>query len=251
MPCETFSTAGNSSRSFYDDRQVLYREGIRIAKLCNAKILLFENVPAITSKRIAKDSAKLVVDMIKEELTEAGYGNFIQVVLDAADFGVPQRRKRFFILSTRFSDWKLVSPSPANREKVTVRDALSDLPDVVPNSNVEGTAYVDVDSPYSLLMKNDVFWRRVGFGKEQITNHLPMKHRDCTLKRFSLLQPGESLKSLLTDIRVKKEKCYRNGESCQRRCLSSGTIVCHLMKHHQPLQAIALMSLCIRHLIVP
>lgn len=37
MPCETFSTAGNSSRSFYDDRQVLYREGIRIAKLCNAK----------------------------------------------------------------------------------------------------------------------------------------------------------------------------------------------------------------------
>lgn len=40
MPCETFSTAGNSSRSFYDDRQVLYREGIRMAKLCNAKMLL-------------------------------------------------------------------------------------------------------------------------------------------------------------------------------------------------------------------
>lgn len=102
MPCETFSTAGNSSRSFYDDRQVLYREGIRIAKLCNSKMILFENVPAITSKRIAKDSSKLVVDMIKEELSEAGYGNYLQIVLDAADFGVPQRRKRFFILATRF-----------------------------------------------------------------------------------------------------------------------------------------------------
>ena len=40
--------------------------------------------------------------MIKEELSEAGYGNYLQIVLDAADFGVPQRRKRFFILATRF-----------------------------------------------------------------------------------------------------------------------------------------------------
>lgn len=35
MPCETFSTAGNTSRSFYDDRQFLFREGIRIAEICN------------------------------------------------------------------------------------------------------------------------------------------------------------------------------------------------------------------------
>ena len=39
MPCETFSTAGNKSRSFYDDRQFLFREGIRIAQLAKAKIL--------------------------------------------------------------------------------------------------------------------------------------------------------------------------------------------------------------------
>lgn len=196
MPCETFSTAGNSSRSFYDDRQVLYREGIRIAKLCNAKMLLFENVPAITSKRITKDSPILVVDMIKEELAEAGYGNLLQVILDASDFGVPQRRKRFFILATRFIDLKLTSPIPGNIKKVTVRDAFLDLPDVVPNSNVEGNEYVDADSAYSLLMKNDIFWRREEYRKSQITNHFPMKHRECTLKRFSLLHSGESLKDL-------------------------------------------------------
>ena len=40
MPCETFSTAGNTSRSFYDDRQVLYREGIRIALISKAKFIL-------------------------------------------------------------------------------------------------------------------------------------------------------------------------------------------------------------------
>lgn len=196
MPCETFSTAGNSSRSFYDDRQVLYREGIGIAKLCNAKMLLFENVPAITSKRIAKDSPKLVVDMIKEELAEAGYGNYIQVVLDAADFGVPQRRKRFFILATRFSDWNLRFPTMPNVERVTIGDALIDLPDVIPNSGIEGKIYTSASSSYSQLMRNDEFWGRTQMTSDEITNHLPMKHRECTLKRFALLNQGESLKSL-------------------------------------------------------
>lgn len=159
-------------------------------------MLLFENVPAITSKRIAKDSPTLVVDMIKEELADAGYGNYIQIVLDAADFGVPQRRKRFFILACRFDDWVLRFPTMPNVEMVTVGDALADLPDVIPNSNLEGTEYTNHFSSYSQLMRNDAFWRREGIFASRITNHLPMRHRDCTLKRFALLQPGESLKSL-------------------------------------------------------
>lgn len=196
MPCETFSTAGNSSRSFYDDRQVLYREGIRMAKVCNAKLLLFENVPAITSKRIAKDTPKLVVDMIKEELADAGYGNYIQIVLDAADFGVPQRRKRFFILASRYDDWNLRFPTMANVERVTIGDALIDLPDVIPNSGIEGKDYNPQTSSYSQLMRNDDFWGRTQMSSPEISNHLPMKHRECTLKRFALLSQGESLKTL-------------------------------------------------------
>ena len=195
MPCETFSTAGNSSRSFYDDRQVLYRQGIRMAKMCNAKLLLFENVPAITSKRIAQDSDKLVVDMIKEELVEAGYGNFIEVVLDATDFGVPQRRKRFFILAAKNPNWHLFAPNPTHTKKVSVREAFMGLPNVIPNSGVEGKVYTGEESEYSKLLKDDSFWNRTSSTPE-ITNHLPMKHRKCTLERFELLRPGESLKSL-------------------------------------------------------
>ena len=65
MPCETFSTAGNTSRSFYDDRQFLFREGLRIATISNAKFILFENVPAITTKKVSKNSKKLIVDVLK------------------------------------------------------------------------------------------------------------------------------------------------------------------------------------------
>lgn len=140
MPCETFSTAGNTSRSFYDERQFLFREGIRIALLSNAKMILFENVPAITSKKAAKDSPELIVDIIRKELKDAGYKNMIQVVLDATKFGVPQKRNRFFILATRFDDWWLSEPNQY-RKAATVSDALVGLPNVVPNTDEEKTAH--------------------------------------------------------------------------------------------------------------
>lgn len=195
MPCETFSTAGNTSRSFYDDRQFLFREGIRIACIANAKMILFENVPGITSKTVEKDSKELIVDVLKRELEEAGYGNYIEIVLDATKFGVPQKRNRFFILATRYSEWKLSYPTESAFASATVDDAFKDLPNVVPNSGKEARKYLKTDSVYSRLMKNDQFWRREGF-KKGLTYQMPMKHRACTLERFALLHQGESLKDL-------------------------------------------------------
>ena len=77
-------------------RQFLFREGIRIAKIANAKMILFENVPAITTKTVEKGAKELIVDILKRELVAAGYENYIEVVLSATNYGVPQRRNRFF-----------------------------------------------------------------------------------------------------------------------------------------------------------
>lgn len=63
--------------------------------------------------------------MLKEELKEAGFGNFIQVFLDADKFGVPQKRKRFFLLASRFQNWNLSCPEPDNHLKVNVQDAFA------------------------------------------------------------------------------------------------------------------------------
>lgn len=195
MPCETFSTAGNTSRSFYDDRQFLFREGIRIAKISNAKMILFENVPGITTKKAAKDSETLIVEILKKELCEAGYDNYIPVILDATMFGVPQKRNRFFILACRFPKWWLQAPS-RYQKPISVGEALAELPNVIANSNIEGTSYSGTPSDYSILMRNDRFWKREPHSKGHITNHMPMRHRECTLKRFSMLSQGESLKTL-------------------------------------------------------
>lgn len=196
MPCETFSTAGNTSRSFYDDRQFLFREGIRIAQLSNAKMILFENVPGITSKTVAKNDPTLIVDVLKHELEEAGYTNYIEIILDASEFGVPQRRNRFFILATRFPDWVLHHPEHSEFPAATVADALAGLPDVVPNTDEEGRNYVRTANRYARLMRNDEFWHREEFTNRHIMNHLPMKHRACTMERFGLLEQGDSLKDL-------------------------------------------------------
>lgn len=195
MPCETFSTAGNTSRSFYDDRQFLFREGIRIAEIANAKMILFENVPAITTKTVEKHSKILIIDVLKRELEEAGYINHVEVVLSAEQFGVPQKRKRYFVLACKNLNWNLTIPQPIIEKEVTVEEALAGLPNVIPNSGEEGKSYTDKSSEFCKIMQDLKFWHREDFSNN-LTYQMPMKHRACTLERFGLLQQGESLKNL-------------------------------------------------------
>ena len=196
MPCETFSTAGNTSRSFYDDRQFLFREGIRIAQIANAKLVLFENVPAITTKTVSKGSKKLIIDVLKEELEEAGYINHVEVILDSTAFGVPQKRNRYFVLASKDPNLILSVPEPTTNNPVTVQEALAGLENVIPNSNKESTSYTSETSAFADLMKDNEFWR-MGEGVNNVVSYqMPMKHRACTLERFRLLRNGESLKDL-------------------------------------------------------
>lgn len=196
MPCETFSTAGNTSRSFYDDRQFLFREAIRIAKIANAKMILFENVPAITTKTTAKNNKELIVDILERELEEAGYKKHKRFILNATQYGVPQKRNRFFILATRLNNLDLSAPIPTHAKTITVKEALAGLPNVEPNTTKEGKAYTKGQSNFAELMRNNDFWK-INIGKnDNLTYQIPMKHRACTLERFALLKPGESLKNL-------------------------------------------------------
>lgn len=200
MPCETFSTAGNSSRAAYDDRQFLFREGIRIAKITNARMILFENVPMITTKRIAKDSKKLVLDVLKEELAEAGYKNYKQFIIDAEKYGVPQKRKRFFILASKEPTDEISAPKPTTSVDVTVEDAFCDLPPVEANTWTENPNYLPgKSSAYTRLMQDDRFWRRET-KERKLLNHLPMNHRAYVIERFHILRQGEGLKGLFARL---------------------------------------------------
>lgn len=210
MPCETFSTAGNSSRAAYDDRQFLFREGIRIAQISNAKMILFENVPNIQNKRIAKDSKELVIDYLKRELIEAGYVNYHEFILDASKYGVPQRRRRFFILATKNMNLDVtqepVQTTPV--QEVTVREAFADIPEVVANTWAENPVYLESKSKYTELMKDDKFWRRTTT-QNKLLNHLPMNHRKNIIERFKILRQGEGLKGLFERLSPEEIEKYQ------------------------------------------
>ena len=97
-------------------------------------MILFENVPAITTKKVEKNSNELIVDLLKDELKESGYTNYKEFVLNAVDYGVPQKRNRFFILATKDRNLKLSSPKATCDKPVTVKEAFCGLPNVVPFS---------------------------------------------------------------------------------------------------------------------
>ena len=195
IPCETFSTAGSSSRSFYDDRQVLFREAIRIADLVQAKVLLLENVPGLLTKTLKKGSKDLVIDQIEKELALAGFDTVQRMVLNAADYGVPQRRERLFVVATRGGRGILV-PKVAPK-KILVREAFADLPVArSADSEDDGVAYLGKTNAYTRVMRDSSFWNTSIQARPMLTYHQSPRHRAATIERFGLLEPGEGLKDL-------------------------------------------------------
>ena len=91
FPCQSFSIAGKRG-GFEDARGTLFFEIARIARVKRPKYLLLENVPGLLSH----DSGRTFATILGT-LSELGYDVAWQV-LNSADFGVPQSRKRVFLV---------------------------------------------------------------------------------------------------------------------------------------------------------
>lgn len=91
FPCQSFSLAGKR-RGFEDQRGTLFFEIVRILKVKQPQFFLLENVPGLLSH----DSGR-TFNAILSALSELGYGMEWQV-LNSLDFGVPQNRKRVYIV---------------------------------------------------------------------------------------------------------------------------------------------------------
>jgi len=97
-PCQSFSLAG--SRGGLDDsRGDLALEFLRIAKAKQPRWFVWENVPGVLSSSEGRDFGTFLRNVQK-----CGYG-FAYRVLDAQYFGVPQRRRRIFVVG-HLGDWR-------------------------------------------------------------------------------------------------------------------------------------------------
>ncbi len=97
-PCQSFSVAGLRG-GLDDDRGNLALEFLRLADRKRPRWLVWENVPGVLSSNGGRDFGSILGGMV-----ELGYGIAYRV-LDAQFFGVPQRRRRVFVVG-HLGDWR-------------------------------------------------------------------------------------------------------------------------------------------------
>lgn len=97
-PCQSFSLAG-LRKGLDDDRGNLSLEFFRLAQRTKPKWIIWENVPGVLTSNKGKDFGSIISAM-----DELGYG-YAWRILDAQYFGVPQRRRRIFLIGYH-RDWR-------------------------------------------------------------------------------------------------------------------------------------------------
>lgn len=137
-PCQSWSLAG-SMRGINDPRGKLFYEYLRVLRDKQPKFFLAENVAGIISSAHIGEFKKIVA-----EFENAGY-SVEHSLLNAKDFGVPQERKRVFVIGYRNDLGRKFDFSRLEKTKpVTLREAIGDLPKPAPGIGNKPNAGLEV-----------------------------------------------------------------------------------------------------------
>lgn len=259
-PCQAYSLAGRirDPHGMKEDyRNYLFESYIRILEHFKPSFFIFENVVGMLS---AAPDGTPIVDKIRKAFDDAGYlviDNFKNAVFDVADFGIPQHRKRVIILGVRKDSvfknvneeggissiinefYVEIMPKLKKESKPrTVRDAISDLPVLMPTKDV--------------IRTNGHKYSHAPIESVGVFNHNPRFHSERDQKVFRLLgedlESGrkeyvstDALKDLYTKVTGKKSNIHKY--YVLRWDEQSNTIPAHLYKdgmrhiHPDPKQA--------------
>lgn len=203
-PCQSFSY-NNHRRSASNHRARLFRQYLRIVGSLRPRTLVMENVPGILTI-----GDGLVVGQIRRRLEKLGYETGIRVLF-AEDYGVPQERRRVFIVATRLGWNDLLFPDgthgPSSKPSlsanpfvhrwsprgkrialplVTVWDAIGDLP----SQPAAGVAV-----PYSKAPRT-AFQQSIRKGSKAIFDHVPHRLTQATVRRIQTVPEGGSWRDI-------------------------------------------------------
>ena len=145
-PCQAYSIAGrvrdeNGMKNDY--RNYLFEHYLNVVNRYRPKLFVFENVPGILS---AMPNGTPITELIKSGFDGIGYeiiDDLHGAVVNACDFGVPQNRSRVVIVGVRKdlvkdiqgllnNFYKTILPKYKASKKITVREAIGDLPPCEP-----------------------------------------------------------------------------------------------------------------------
>lgn len=165
-PCQGFSIAGNIGRKFIDDpRNHLFKEFVRVVDVIKPKIFVMENVAHMATHNHGK-----TIKEICNEFRNIGY-HVQYKVLNAVNYGVPQNRRRIFVVGTS-NNLKFGYPTPSFNFS-TVEQAIDNLP----------------------KLRNGE--------KSNIPNHFAMNHSTQMLKKMSYVKEGKGREDIPLPLRPK------------------------------------------------
>ena len=192
-PCQAYSTVGK--RLADDPRGKLFQEYYRILKELNPKVFLFENVVGLLSMQKG-ELLKTIIYLFESLDYKVKYS-----VINTADYGVPQTRKRVIIVGTKFNkDFEYPKPTHSKDESLlnlkpylTLSDAISDLPFI--KSGEESFKYrTKPQNSFQKLMRKNI---------QKLTEHNAPKNNERLVKLMESLPDGGSPKDLPEELRPK------------------------------------------------
>jgi len=198
-PCQGFSKNTPASARFFDDpRNLLFRYFMEHVRVIQPKVVVMENVAEIFN---AYDGS--VRNEIVTKFKDYGYSVDVKV-LNAADFGVPQKRRRCFFFAVRGSE---VPEFPKPTHGITKSEALfSDtLPYVTAWEAIQDLPKpTDSDSPVSYQQEPKTeFQNWIRGNVKRVANHKLKVLSPIQQERYDSLKPGQGIKDLPDAIRPK------------------------------------------------
>jgi DNA (cytosine-5)-methyltransferase 1 len=193
-PCQGFSLIGK--RILDDPRNHLVFHYVRLVQELQPKYCVFENVQGLTLGQHAKFLGELIT-----ALNQAGYDVLDPYqVMNAADFGVPQNRRRLFLIGTGRGQIPPSYPQPIDRI-TNVQEAIGDLPDADDFEDLWHTDTVQINwettAHYARQLRGltadpQNFGYPREFDREYLTASMRTKHTEISRQRFLVTLPGKT-----------------------------------------------------------
>ena len=194
-PCQGFSLIGK--RALDDPRNRLIREFVRLTVELDANYFVFENVRGLTI-----GTHRRILEEMIEELQRHGYDVLLPYrVLNAADFGVPQDRRRLFLMGAKKGLPLPEYPAEGKARRTTVWNAIGDLPDPdlhqeLLESDVAPRAKFGKASRYARILRGldkdleDFSYPRA-WNARRLTSSMRTEHTTLSQRRFAKTGPGK------------------------------------------------------------
>ena len=205
-PCQGFSRAGNAN----DPRNKLFKEYVRVIDEVKPDYVVLKSVEGFCDLKLHDFEglqgdiydSNVVPDILEEELDLIGYDMLNPRCLNAANYGVPQRRNRIIVMAYKKGMMAPRYPRATHDENnfVSVQDAISDL---IQDANIKDKVN-PVPSQYQL---DSIRGRTPNVdgnpiaSNEIINNDFP-RHFDLVKERFSLFEEGENGTNLRNRIKA-------------------------------------------------